>query len=72
MIVAGQATDFAFKYGSQHLAREASARLDQPLAPWAGWLERLERFDPARVVFAHDMALWEPARRTTPVPTVRS
>jgi hypothetical protein len=26
----------------------------------APWVERLEAFDPARVVFAHDGAVWEP------------
>jgi N-acyl homoserine lactone hydrolase len=60
VIVAGQATDYAFEFGSHHLAREASIRLGQTVAPRPAWMERLEAFDPARVVFAHDGAVWEP------------
>jgi hypothetical protein len=44
-----QANDYALEYSSQHLAPEASIRLDQTVARPA-WIERLDAFDPARVV----------------------
>jgi N-acyl homoserine lactone hydrolase len=60
VIVAGQATDYAFEYGSHRLARKASIELGRTVVPSPEWVERLEAFDPARVVFAHDGAVWEP------------
>jgi N-acyl homoserine lactone hydrolase len=71
LLVAGQAMDFstttlspvagdASAYASAHLARQASRRAGRPLAPWPDWLERLEQFDPAKVVFAHDGATFNP------------
>jgi len=70
LLVAGQAMDFSTKtpapvggcasaYASAHLARRATQELNQPLAPWPAWLDRIEQFDPARVVFAHDGATFE-------------
>jgi N-acyl homoserine lactone hydrolase len=61
VVVAGQATDYAFEYGSHHLAGVASIAMGHTVAPRPAWMERLERFDPRRVVFAHDGAVWEPA-----------
>jgi glyoxylase-like metal-dependent hydrolase (beta-lactamase superfamily II) len=60
LIVAGQATDTASAFGAQHLARKASRLEGRQLAPSAAWLELLESFDPRRIVFAHDQAIWEP------------
>jgi len=71
LFVAGQAMDFstttpgpvggcASAYTSAHLARRATHELGRPLAPWPDWLDRIEQFDPARVVFAHDGAIFEP------------
>jgi N-acyl homoserine lactone hydrolase len=59
VVVAGQATDFAFEYGSYRLAWQASQDLGVEVAPYPEWTERLARFDPARVVFAHDAAVWQ-------------
>ena len=70
LLVAGQAMDFstttpapvggcASAYASAHLARRATRHLGRPVAPWADWLDRIEQFDPARVVFAHDGATFE-------------
>jgi hypothetical protein len=33
---------------------------DGPVPPAPVWMDRLEQFDPARVCFAHDHAVWEP------------
>jgi N-acyl homoserine lactone hydrolase len=61
VVVAGQAHDTATAYSADALAWRA--RRDGPApgvpAPPA-WLDRLLEFDPARVVFAHDHAVWEP------------
>ena len=46
----------ASAWASAALARRASRELGRALAPWPGWFERIERFDPAAVVFAHDAA----------------
>ena len=71
LLVAGQAMDIsttvgapmsscASSYASAHLARRVSTELGRPVAPWPEWLERIEQFDPARVVFAHDGATFAP------------
>jgi glyoxylase-like metal-dependent hydrolase (beta-lactamase superfamily II) len=57
VVLAGQAHDFSTGYGSAVLARRA-ARDDIDVPPW---LDRLMHFDPRRVLFAHDNAVWEPA-----------
>ncbi len=74
LLVAGQAMDFstttlspvageASAYASAHLARQASRHAGRPLGPWPDWLDRVEQFDPARVVFAHDGATFNPDTR---------
>jgi N-acyl homoserine lactone hydrolase len=57
VVLAGQAHDFSHQYGSAVLARRAN-RDDISIPPW---LDRVMSFDPRRVVFAHDNAVWEPA-----------
>ncbi|EFL26710.1 putative N-acyl homoserine lactone hydrolase [Streptomyces himastatinicus ATCC 53653] len=62
VVLAGQAHDFASEFASAHLARHAALDgLAQPLPPYPPWLDRLADFDPRRVLFAHDHAIWEPA-----------
>jgi glyoxylase-like metal-dependent hydrolase (beta-lactamase superfamily II) len=61
VVLAGQAHDTASEYTADHLAaRAARSGSAPPLPVPSPWLARLERFDPARVLFAHDMAVWEP------------
>jgi N-acyl homoserine lactone hydrolase len=50
VVLAGQSHDNASLWSADALAL--------PLAP--PWMERLLAFDPKRVVFAHDAAVWEP------------
>jgi glyoxylase-like metal-dependent hydrolase (beta-lactamase superfamily II) len=61
VILAGQAHDFATGMTGDQLARRA--QLDGAAAPlpgYAPWLDRLLAFDPSRIVFAHDLAVFEP------------
>jgi N-acyl homoserine lactone hydrolase len=61
VIVAGQSHDHATAFTSDVLALRAAADAVEPPLPVAPeWLARLLSFDPARVVFAHDNAVWTP------------
>jgi N-acyl homoserine lactone hydrolase len=61
-VVAGQSHDTATAYGSDTLAwRARRDHHSQPLPLTPAWIDRLQQLDPARVVFAHDNAVWEPA-----------
>lgn len=62
VILAGQARDFASGYASDELALRAYRDgVAAPLPPVPRWLARLVDLDPARVLFAHDGAVWEPS-----------
>jgi N-acyl homoserine lactone hydrolase len=56
VIVAGQSHDNATAYSADVLAHRAG--IEEISVP--PWIERLQRLDPARVVFAHDHAVWTP------------
>ncbi|MFF3745838.1 MBL fold metallo-hydrolase [Streptomyces kronopolitis] len=59
VLLAGQAHDRASDFATDHLAHRAAqdgADVPPPAHPW--W-DRLAGFDPRRVLFAHDGALWE-------------
>lgn len=61
VVIAGQSHDTATAYSADVLAWRAAAEghgLPLPVAP--AWIDRLQRLDPRRVVFAHDNAVWEP------------
>ncbi|MDT0261448.1 N-acyl homoserine lactonase family protein [Jatrophihabitans lederbergiae] len=61
VVVAGQGHDSATAYGADVLALRAAREGQPPPLPAApAWLDRLQRLDPARVVFAHDHAVWQP------------
>jgi glyoxylase-like metal-dependent hydrolase (beta-lactamase superfamily II) len=61
VILAGQAHDFASQFAADRLALTASRDgVAAPLPPVPSWLVRLADLDPARVLFAHDGAVWEP------------
>jgi N-acyl homoserine lactone hydrolase len=62
VIVAGQSHDTATSYSGDVLAwRARRDHHGEPLPVVAAWIDRLQQFDPARVVFAHDNSVWEPA-----------
>ena len=59
VVVAGQSHDTATAYSGDALAwRAAQASRDATLPPTPEWIDRLQRLDPRRVVFAHDHAVW--------------
>jgi N-acyl homoserine lactone hydrolase len=61
VVVAGQSHDTATAYGADVLARQARREgVSEPLPPFPEWVDRLQRLDPATVVFAHDHAVWRP------------
>ncbi|MBO0843039.1 MAG: N-acyl homoserine lactonase family protein [Nocardioides sp.] len=61
VILAGQAHDTASAWSADALAAEA-ADLGHvpPLPDPSPWMSRLLAFDPRCVLFAHDLAVWEP------------
>jgi N-acyl homoserine lactone hydrolase len=62
VICAGQSHDNASLFAYDALARQADADGSAGALPtWPEWMETLLRFDPARVVFAHDLSTWEPS-----------
>jgi len=65
VVLAGQAHDSAFDYTTDQLAWRAQQEksVDDAALPYRPWVERLQKLDPARIVFAHDQAVWEPASR---------
>jgi len=62
VVLAGQAHDFAYQFGSAVLARTAAGDgVPGALPTTHPWLARLVEFDPRRVLFAHDGSVWEPS-----------
>jgi N-acyl homoserine lactone hydrolase len=61
VVLAGQSHDTASQWSADALAaRAADLGHEQPLPVAPAWMERLLAFDPRRVVFAHDAAVWIP------------
>jgi glyoxylase-like metal-dependent hydrolase (beta-lactamase superfamily II) len=61
VVLAGQSHDHASDYTADELARRArAAGHPQPLPDYPSWLDRLLELDPRRILFAHDLAVWEP------------
>jgi N-acyl homoserine lactone hydrolase len=61
VVLAGQAHDTASQWSADVLAARAAALGHEPPLPAPSpWLERILAFDPRRVVFAHDAAVWTP------------
>ncbi len=58
VVVPGQSHDAYTADAPAWRARRGGHEASLPPTP--AWIDRLQRFDPARVVFAHDHAVWEP------------
>jgi len=61
IVLAGQAHDTASDWSADALAERAAALGHGPPLPNPSpWMRRILEFDPKRVVFAHDSAVWLP------------
>ena len=61
IVLAGQAHDTASGWSADALAAQAPGRGHEPPLPVPSpWMARILEFDPRRVVFAHDSAVWVP------------
>jgi N-acyl homoserine lactone hydrolase len=61
IVLAGQSHDTASAWSADALAASAiTLGHTEPLPVAPAWIERLLAFDPRRVFFAHDAAVWEP------------
>ncbi len=61
VVLAGQAHDVASEWSADALAARATALGHRaPLPDASPWMHRILAFDPRRVVFAHDAAVWVP------------
>jgi N-acyl homoserine lactone hydrolase len=61
VVLAGQAHDTASRWSADALAARAAALGHEPPLPEPSpWMGRILAFDPRRVVFAHDAAVWVP------------
>ncbi|SOD70922.1 glyoxylase-like metal-dependent hydrolase (beta-lactamase superfamily II) [Jatrophihabitans sp. GAS493] len=61
LVLAGQSHDRASAFSADALAQNArQLGHDDPLPLAPPWMQRLMAFDPRRVYFAHDAAVWEP------------
>ncbi len=62
VVLAGQSHDTASAWSADALAASASVLGHaEPLPVAPSWMDRLLAFDPKRVLFAHDAAVWEPS-----------
>lgn len=61
VVLAGQAHHLASDYAADQLAWLAHNEVAYHVTPsYPAWIHRLQQFDPARIMFAHDLAIWEP------------
>lgn len=61
VVLAGQAHDTASQWSSDVMAERAEALgFGDPRPVASPWLQRILEFDPRRVYFAHDAAVWVP------------
>jgi len=58
VILAGQALNDATEFSRAHFAFEL-AKTGRDHQPYPDWVERFAAFEPWRVLFAHDTAIWE-------------
>jgi N-acyl homoserine lactone hydrolase len=60
IVVAGQASNDASEYGRWRAALEIERRGGEQPLEIPEWVGRIQDLDPRRVLFAHDLAVWEP------------
>jgi N-acyl homoserine lactone hydrolase len=62
IVIGGQAFNEASASARQFAWTLQAEGVDEPLPDIPDWTGRLQQFDPRRVVFAHDLAVWESDR----------
>lgn len=58
VVLAGQAFNFSSDYARHRYSLELALR-GEAHGPYPDWVVRLQAFDPWRVLFAHDRAVWQ-------------
>lgn len=58
VVIAGQAFNLASDFAARQFAWQLEAE-GSAAPPYPEWVARIQSFDPWRVVFAHDLAVWE-------------
>ncbi len=59
VLLAGQAFNTATQYAAAHLAWRLEHDGSEDRVPYPEWIARVQEFDPQRVMFAHDLAVWD-------------
>lgn len=62
VVIAGQAFDSASEYAVAQYAWRLEATGAERQVSYPDWIRRIQEFDPWRVLFAHDFAIWEAER----------
>ena len=60
VVLAGQAVSGATDFATAVYAHDLALRGAAPVPPYPEWLPRVHELAPARVMFAHDSAIWTP------------
>jgi N-acyl homoserine lactone hydrolase len=60
IFIAGQAMNDASDYGRAQLAWRLRRRETEDVPEFPDWIEGIQELAPRRVLFAHDLAVWEP------------
>jgi N-acyl homoserine lactone hydrolase len=61
VVLAGQAVPSATDFASAIYARQLEQEGDEPVPAYPAWLPRVVELEPRRVMFGHDLAIWEAA-----------
>jgi N-acyl homoserine lactone hydrolase len=59
-LIAGQASNDASEFTRLRLAWEISQAGGEPVPDVPEWVRRVQDLDPRRILFSHDLAVWEP------------
>ena len=59
VVIAGQAYNSASEYARAQYALELERTGSADRGPYLGWVARIQELDPWRVLFAHDVTIWE-------------
>lgn len=66
VVLAGQSFNTTSEFAAAEFAWQLERNGSPHTASHPDWMTRLEAFEPVRVLFAHDVAVWEPAAAPAP------